>query len=69
MASLCTVVSKSNKEGKNWYIIDDGIYGSFSHKINDPGIEFPVHIPYPKEGELYPSIIGGPTCDFYDIVK
>ena len=65
VTSITSVVGKSIRNGVRWYYLDDGVYGSFSGQIYD-------HACYPlqvlRDGELYESVLAGPTCDSIDIV-
>jgi ornithine decarboxylase len=60
-----TVVGKSERDGRQWYYLDDGLYNSFSGAIYD-------HARYPfsisREGEKLHSVIAGPTCDSIDVL-
>jgi ornithine decarboxylase len=65
---ITQVIGKSTRpNGKTQYIIDDGLYGSFSGKVYD-------HVDYPLLAEdallrpVYESIVAGPTCDSTDVV-
>lgn len=65
---ITQVIGKSIRpNGKVQYIIDDGLYGSFSGKVYD-------HVDYPLLAEdmlirpMYESIVAGPTCDSTDVV-
>ncbi len=65
---ITSVIGKSTRpNGKTQYIIDDGLYGSFSGKVYD-------HVDYPilaEDAMLRPSyecIVAGPTCDSTDVV-
>jgi ornithine decarboxylase len=65
---ITQVIGKSTRpNGKTQYIIDDGLYGSFSGKVYD-------HVDYPLIAEdmmvrpTYESIVAGPTCDSTDVV-
>uniref|UniRef100_A0A7C4QSV3 ornithine decarboxylase n=1 Tax=Schlesneria paludicola TaxID=360056 RepID=A0A7C4QSV3_9PLAN len=65
---ITQVIGKSIRpNGKVQYIIDDGLYGSFSGKVYD-------HVDYPLLAEdmlirpTYESIVAGPTCDSTDVV-
>ncbi|GMR45906.1 hypothetical protein PMAYCL1PPCAC_16101, partial [Pristionchus mayeri] len=50
------------------YYINDGAYGSFSSLKSDSA--HPVGRPlFDQDGELYPSIIWGPTCDSKDKIE
>lgn len=68
-AAICvtTVMGRSFREGRWWYYLDDGVYGSFSGQIYD-------HAAYPVEalvpaGKTYPSVLAGPTCDSIDVIN
>lgn len=63
---IATVVGRAVRDGRPWYYLDDGIYGSFSGQLFD-------HARYRieslrTEGELRPSVLAGPTCDSIDVV-
>lgn len=65
---VTSVIGKSVRpNGKTQYIIDDGLYGSFSGKVYD-------HVDYPLLAEdglvrpTYECIVAGPTCDSTDVV-
>lgn len=65
---VTSVIGKSVRpNGKTQYIIDDGLYGSFSGKVYD-------HVDYPLLAEdamvrpNYECIVAGPTCDSTDVV-
>ncbi|TAJ91833.1 MAG: type III PLP-dependent enzyme [Gammaproteobacteria bacterium] len=64
--SITSVTGKAVRNGRNWYYMDDGVYGVYSGQIFD-------HADYPvrslRQGKLYPSCLAGPTCDSIDIVK
>ncbi|GMR34601.1 hypothetical protein PMAYCL1PPCAC_04796, partial [Pristionchus mayeri] len=50
------------------YYMNDGVFGSFSNNISYD--ERPSGKPlFEREGELYPSIIWGPTCDCIDKIE
>ena len=65
VTSITSVVGRSVRDGLNWYYLDDGVYGSYSGQIYD-------HACYPLqvfgEGDLYRSVLAGPTCDSIDII-
>jgi ornithine decarboxylase len=67
-ATLVTgVIGKSMRNGLPWYIIDDGLYGSFSGKVYDHA-DFPL---LARDGDLRPvgpCVVAGPTCDSSDVV-
>ncbi len=64
---LTAVMGRALRDGRWWYYLDDGLYGSFSGHIYD-------HANYPLEalvppGETYPSVLAGPTCDSIDVLS
>lgn len=69
ITAISSVVSTSNRSGRDWLFIDDGVYGTFSDIISG-------HSKYLMYGldeldqdlALKPYIIGGPTCDSIDVV-
>jgi ornithine decarboxylase len=63
---VASVMGRAEREGKWWYYLDDGLYGSYSGQLFD-------HAHYPIEslkvdGELKPSVLAGPTCDSIDVI-
>ena len=65
--SLSTVMGRARREGRWWYYLDDGIYGTFSGQLYDK-MRFPVE---PLRGTDRPReacVISGPTCDSLDVV-
>ncbi len=65
VTSLTTVIGKSIRDATRWYYLDDGVYGSYSGQVFD-------HACYPLQvmasGDLYRSVLAGPTCDSIDVV-
>ena len=63
---VTSVVGRQKRSGRDWYFLDDGIYGSFS------GIMFD-HWDYDfvplKSGAKHDVTLAGPSCDSLDIVK
>ncbi len=64
--SVSTVMGKAKRNGRTWYYLDDGVYGSYSGQMFD-------HAKYPvsslkQDGELLPSVLAGPTCDSIDVI-
>ena len=63
---LTSVIGRQQRGGRDWYFLDDGIYGCFS------GIMFD-HWDYDltpfKDGEKSLATLAGPSCDSIDIVK
>jgi ornithine decarboxylase len=65
--SVTTVMGRSLRQGRWWYYLDDGVYGSYSGQMYD-------HAAYPVEalvaaGETHDSVLAGPTCDSIDVIK
>ncbi len=61
-----SVVGRSYREGRWWYYLDDGLYGSYSGQLFD-------HMHYPVEaldrrGPRHPCVLAGPTCDSIDVI-
>jgi ornithine decarboxylase len=62
------VIGKTHRQGKPWYIIDDGIYGSFSgRRFSESDFKW-LHS-HGQDANVYSSVIAGPTCDSGDIVS
>lgn len=63
--AIATVMGKAKRDGRWWYYLDDGLYGSYSGQLFD-------HAKYPvaalREGELLESVLAGPTCDSVDVI-
>jgi ornithine decarboxylase len=65
--AVSSVMGRSLRDGRWWYYLDDGMYGSYSGQMYD-------HAKYPVEalaapGETHPSVLAGPTCDSIDIIS
>jgi ornithine decarboxylase len=64
--AVSTVMGKAKRDGRWWYYLDDGLYGSYSGQLFD-------HAKYPvaalrESGELFASVLAGPTCDSIDVI-
>jgi ornithine decarboxylase len=64
--AVSTVMGKAKRDGRWWYYLDDGLYGSYSGQLFD-------HAKYPvaalrEDGELFESVLAGPTCDSIDVI-
>jgi ornithine decarboxylase len=64
---VASVTGRAQREGRWWYYLDDGVYGSFSGQLYD-------HALYPiaalgARGARHPSVLAGPTCDSIDVVR
>ena len=63
---ICRVVGRSIRNNKNYYYLDDGVYGDFSGIVFDHcKYEFRTLVKTQK----YASILGGPTCDSFDTIS
>lgn len=63
---VAAVMGRARREGRWWYYLDDGLYGSYSGRLYD-------HARYPVEalrtaGERLPCVLAGPTCDSIDVI-
>jgi ornithine decarboxylase len=65
--AVASVMGRAQRDGRWWYYLDDGLYGSYSGQMYD-------HAKYPIEalaarGPTYPSVLAGPTCDSIDVIR
>lgn len=63
---VATVIGKSERDGKLWYYLDDGLYSTFSGMLYD-------HCSYPivttrEADRTRLSTVSGPTCDSFDVM-
>jgi ornithine decarboxylase len=64
--AVSSVMGRALRDGRWWYYLDDGLYGSYSGQMYD-------HATYPVEalvppGVTHPSVLAGPTCDSIDVI-
>jgi ornithine decarboxylase len=64
---VSSVMGRAQRDGRWWYYLDDGLYGSYSGQMFD-------HAQYPLEalvadGPRFPSVLAGPTCDSIDVIR
>jgi ornithine decarboxylase len=64
--AVSTVMGKAKRDGRWWYYLDDGLYGSYSGQLFD-------HAKYPvaslrQADEQFASVLAGPTCDSIDVI-
>jgi ornithine decarboxylase len=64
---VSSVMGRALRDGRWWYYLDDGLYGSYSGQMYD-------HAEYPVEAlvsgdETFPSVLAGPTCDSIDVIN
>jgi ornithine decarboxylase len=64
---ITRVIGKSVRQGTTWYIIDDGLYGSFSGQVFDH-VEYPLIARGAQDRPRHPCVVAGPTCDSSDVV-
>jgi len=64
---VTSVIGKSVRWGIPWYIIDDGLYGSFSGKVFDHS-DYPLTYETRWGRELETCVVAGPTCDSSDVI-
>ena len=64
---LATVMGRAFRDGRWWYYLDDGLYGSFSGQLFDHA-RYPVQPLQPAAGPLQSSVLAGPTCDSIDVI-
>ena len=60
-------MGRSRREGRWWYYLDDGIYGTYSGQLYDK-MRFPVEPLSAPERPREPCVLSGPTCDSLDVV-
>ncbi len=65
---LTTVMGRAWRDGRWWYYLDDGLYGSFSGQLYDHA-RYPVTALGDKRGPRFHSVLAGPTCDSIDVVR
>ena len=71
MTLVSSVMGKAMRQGRMWYYMDDGLYGSYSGKLYDHGdYQFtPLSKLEGKSGgEELLSVVSGPTCDSIDVI-
>ena len=64
--AVSSVMGKAKREGRWWYYLDDGLYGSYSGQLFDHA-RYPVSV-LKQGGELFESVLAGPTCDSIDVI-
>jgi ornithine decarboxylase len=65
--AVARVVGRAQREGRWWYYLDDGMYGSYSGQLYDHAT-YPIEVP-DRDGPRHPSVLAGPTCDSIDVVR
>ena len=64
---LTTVMGRAMRDGRWWYYLDDGTYGSFSGQLYDNS-RYPVEPVARHAGPRLPCVLAGPTCDSIDVI-
>lgn len=64
---LTTVMGRAWREGRWWYYLDDGLYGSFSGQLYDHA-RYPIEPLREADGPRFHSVLAGPTCDSIDVI-
>lgn len=65
---VTSVIGTKMRNGQPWYVLDDGLYGSFNGLMFDHWI-FKMKMPADKAQEkVVPSTFVGPSCDSIDVV-
>jgi ornithine decarboxylase len=64
--AVSSVMGKAKRDGRWWYYLDDGVYGSYSGQLFDHA-KYPVSV-LREGGELAASVLAGPTCDSIDVI-
>ncbi|MCB1741388.1 MAG: type III PLP-dependent enzyme [Gammaproteobacteria bacterium] len=62
---ITSVIGKSWRQGRLWYYLDDGLYGSYSGRVYDNADSRFLTL---KRGMELPSVLAGPTCDSFDLL-
>jgi len=63
---VASVMGRALRDGRWWYYLDDGLYGSYSGQMYD-------HAAYPltalvADSATHSSVLAGPTCDSIDVI-
>ena len=64
---IAAVTGRAQREGRWWYYLDDGLYGSFSGQLYDHAL-YPVDA-LERSGPRHPCVLAGPTCDSIDVIR
>ncbi len=67
VVAISTVMGRAKREGRWWYYLDDGVYGTFSAQIYDR-MRLPVEPLIDPGRPREPCVISGPTCDSLDVI-
>jgi ornithine decarboxylase len=64
---LASVMGRAQRDGRWWYYLDDGLYGSFSGQLYDHA-RYPIEPLRIRPGPREHSVLAGPTCDSIDVI-
>ena len=64
---LTSVMGRAQRDGRWWYYLDDGLYGSFSGQLFDHA-RYPIEPLRAGSGEREHAVLAGPTCDSIDVI-
>jgi ornithine decarboxylase len=64
---VASVMGRALRDGRWWYYLDDGLYGSYSGQMYDHAV-YPVSA-LQEDAATYPSVLAGPTCDSIDVIN
>ncbi|SHE38689.1 type III PLP-dependent enzyme [Desulforamulus putei] len=67
MNLITRVIGTQVRNGKQWYYLDEGLYGTFSGILFDHW-EYEMETAKTKKGPEIEAIFAGPSCDSLDIV-
>ncbi len=65
--NVSSVMGRAKRDGRWWYYLDDGLYGSYSGQVFDHAV-YPIG-PLAACGPASPSVLAGPTCDSIDVIR
>ena len=63
---VTSVIGTKRRNGQEWYVLDEGLYGSFSGIIFD---HWHYKMEFFQHGPLYASAFVGPSCDSIDVIE
>lgn len=63
---VTSVIGVKDRGHTMWYILDEGVYGTFSGQVFDHWL---FGLEWFKTGTLYPSRFAGPSCDGIDVIN
>ena len=64
--AVASVMGRAKRDGRWWYYLDDGLYGSYSGQMFDR-VRYPLEALVPN-GPARASVLAGPTCDSVDVI-